>query len=152
MEDNGRQGSTQLTSALPESLGLWCCGDGSLWRVETLLYENREYNLPDGLTGESTADWCENQNGNKVWDELIYSFKSLYSQRICPSGSYSSMEWWGRDCCLIVSLQSEKWTGLLLNGFPRPRKNYINSWDKSFPTKGLPSLSLLNRNERNEAK
>ena len=55
MEDNGRQGSTQLTSALPQSLGLWCCEDGSFWRVGTLLYEKWEYKLPDGLTRESTA-------------------------------------------------------------------------------------------------
>lgn len=60
----------------------WLCVgmDGSLWRVETLLYEHWECKLSDGLTRESTADWRENQNGNKVWDELICRFKSLYSQ------------------------------------------------------------------------
>lgn len=56
MDDDGRQGSMWLTSALPQSLGLWCCEDGPFWTVKTLLYENWEYKLPDGLTRESTAD------------------------------------------------------------------------------------------------
>lgn len=51
-----RQGSTELTSASPQSLGLWCCEDEPLWRGQILLYETWEYKLPDWLPGESVTD------------------------------------------------------------------------------------------------
>lgn len=143
VEDDGRQGSTQLASALPQSLGLWHRGDGSLWRVETLLYENWECKLSDGLTRESTADWWENQKGNKVWDELICRFKSLYSVIVQWNREAQSVALQyhckGRNEQVSHWMDSPGQEKLLLN----------SSWDKSFPAKGLPSLSLLNHYERN---
>ena len=101
--------STQLTSALSQSLGWWCCEDGSFWRAELSFKKIWSTKFQIDLVGSLLL------TDGKVKMEIKFDTNWMDSP-----------------------------------GLETLRLN--SSWDKSFPTKGLPSWSLLNRNNRNEAK